>query len=89
MLWCVLLSTVFLVCSGTHTPEEKEIIKLTQQLINSIADRDYKEYRCVCVCVCVCVCALVEKGGGEERGIEREAVVMMCIINAASYAWRR
>ena len=42
---------------GTHhTVEEKEIIRLTQQLINSIADRDYKEYRySVCVCVCVCI----------------------------------
>lgn len=29
---------------GGHTAEENDIIKLTQQLINSIADKDYKEY---------------------------------------------
>lgn len=34
---------------GTHTVEEKEIIRLTQQLINSVADRDYKEYSKLCI----------------------------------------
>ncbi len=29
---------------GSHTAEEKEIVQATQRLINSIADKDFKEY---------------------------------------------
>ena len=36
-------SCVFVVVGG-QTAEENDIIKLTRQLINSIADKDYKEY---------------------------------------------
>ena len=36
---------IFFLTTGAHTVEEKEIIRLTQRLINSIAERDYKEYR--------------------------------------------
>ncbi|XP_064389784.1 calcium/calmodulin-dependent protein kinase type II-like [Halichondria panicea] len=34
--------------SGSHTAEEKEIVQVTQRLINSIADKDYKEYSKLC-----------------------------------------
>ena len=37
------LFLLFLLVGG-QTAEENEIIKLTQQLINSIADKHYKEY---------------------------------------------
>lgn len=34
--------------SGSHTAEEKEIVQMTQRLINSIADKDYMEYSKLC-----------------------------------------
>ena len=33
---------------------------------------DHETCVCVCVCVCVRVCVCVCRGGGEERGKERE-----------------
>ena len=45
MCLCDLITLIYV--SGTHTAEEGEIIKLTQRLIISIANRDFKTYRLV------------------------------------------